>query len=131
MNIRQFTLVDEFGEERSIYVEDYQPRKNFTAKRRYGEQFSEIEEEALRHISEDSIREYAEFHLDMVEECEEKTLDDFSDDEIEKEHLSRQYTPFGTTSMLQVEIQKLCDKIVDSNNYRVIEELEKIIEKYG
>jgi hypothetical protein len=30
-----------------------------------------------------------------------------------------------------VEIQNLCDKIVDSNNYRVIEELEKIIEKYG
>jgi len=53
--------------------------------------YSEEWEELLEMIPKYYIKNYAEYHYDMIEKrgCEEKTIEDFNDNEIKKEYFDR------------------------------------------
>lgn len=72
-----------FDDDTELELEGLKPISDFKSSYGYRNQFRDFEDDLLEYIDDDRIEHYAEFSLDMVKEddceCEEKTIDEFTD----------------------------------------------------
>lgn len=72
-----------FDDDTELELEGLKPISDFKSSYGYRNQFRDFEDDLLEYIDNDRIEHYAEFSLDMVKEddceCEEKTIDEFTD----------------------------------------------------
>lgn len=76
------------------------PLENRNNQIAYMRQFTKFQKEVLEHFDNDVLEQYAKDYLDLIEEgdcdCEEKTIEDFEDDELMHELKSRNLMPAQT-----------------------------------
>lgn len=109
---------------------EYTYDKDWKVNRHYQRQFQTIERDILWNLDDDTVKDYAKDHLDLVEQddcdcdCKEKDISDFEDNEIMAELSSRKILGQTNTNIITIDLFTRFSKVL---NFADTQELDKII----
>lgn len=108
--------------------------ESWRAAKKYKQQFENFEHKILKSIDSDTIKEYAIDNFDLVDEdkIEEKTLEDFDDDELMDEVAERGLVDKSGSTIITEDFVERFISIIEKENPTVIDALLTAFEyKYG
>ena len=107
----------------SFFEEKNKDVSKWYSQREYEKQFLGFEDEIIDLLNERNLKDYAENHLDLVNEddVEEKDISDFTDSELLEEVKDRKLN--GATNIINSDfLQRFC-KIIEAENVILLDNL--------